>query len=476
MVVQWLEWEVVSLAAEIYKQPRLYAILDIETTGGKYNEEGITEIAIYKYDGHQITDQFISLVNPERDIQPFVVNLTGINNKMLRNAPKFYEIAKRIVEITKNCIVVAHNVLFDYRILSTEFRRLGFDFTRETLCTVSLSKTLIPDQKSYSLGKLTRSLGIPMSDRHRASGDAQATVKLFKLLIDKDLNKEIIKSAVKKDYKNKITPKLLNTIKALPSVTGVYYMYNSDGEIIYIGKSKNIKQRVNQHFINTSTKAKKMQLQVASITYQDTGSELIALLKESEEIKRNQPIFNRALKHSYFSHGLYAHTDSNGYINLSNLAVKTQKERPITTFTNSQNGKRFILKMVENYELCLKLTGIDKTATGCFNYNIKQCLGACLLKESASDYNKRVNTLISNQSFENKSILIIDKGRSVDERSAVLIKDGIFKGIGFFNLNHQINTAQVLESLITPMEHNKDHQHIIQNYIRKNKKLKIITL
>lgn len=160
----------------------MYAILDIETTGGKFNEEGITEIAIYKYDGHEIIDQFISLVNPEREIQDFVVKLTGINNKMLRNAPKFYEIAKRIIEMTQDCILIAHNASFDYRILKTEFSRLGYDYQKNTLCTVSLSKKLIPDAPSFSLGKLCRHLGIPVTDRHRANGDALATVKLLSSL------------------------------------------------------------------------------------------------------------------------------------------------------------------------------------------------------------------------------------------------------------------------------------------------------
>ena len=147
----------------------MYAILDIETTGGQYNEEGITEIAIYRFDGHEVVDQFISLVNPEIPIQPFVVKLTGINNAMLRSAPKFYEVAKRIIEITQDCIIVAHNAAFDYRVLRMEFRRLGYEFNRNTLCTVELSKKLIPDQPSYSLGKLVRSLGIPIADRHRAT-------------------------------------------------------------------------------------------------------------------------------------------------------------------------------------------------------------------------------------------------------------------------------------------------------------------
>ena len=164
----------------------MYAIVDIETTGGKYNEEGITEIAIYRFDGHEVVDQFISLVNPEIPIQPFVVNLTGINNKMLRDAPKFFEVAKRIVEITTDCILVAHNATFDYRILQMEYKRLGFDYKRKSVCTVELSKKLIAEMESYKLGKLVRALGIPMSDRHTASGDALATVKLFQLLLDKD--------------------------------------------------------------------------------------------------------------------------------------------------------------------------------------------------------------------------------------------------------------------------------------------------
>ena len=148
----------------------MYAILDIETTGGKYNEEGITEIAIYRFDGHKVVDQFISLVNPKRPIQPFVVGLTGINNKMLHNAPKFYEVAKRIIEITQDCVIVAHNAQFDYRILSLEFDRLGYDFDRKSLCTVALSQELLPGHASYSLGKLVRACLLYTSPSPRDRG------------------------------------------------------------------------------------------------------------------------------------------------------------------------------------------------------------------------------------------------------------------------------------------------------------------
>ena len=451
----------------------MYAIVDIETTGGKYNEEGITEIAIHKYDGHQVVDTFISLINPEREIQPFVVNLTGINKNMLRNAPKFYEVARRIVEITSDCIIVAHNANFDYRILKTEFRRLSFEFDRQTLCTVELSKQLIPDLPSYSLGKLCRSLGIPMTDRHRANGDAIATVKLFQLLLDKDISKTIIKEAVLKEPKRRLEPKLLTILENLPSSTGVYYMHKANGEIIYIGKSKNIKKRINQHFTATSHKAKKIQLQVSSVSYENTGSELAALLKESEEIKHNKPIFNRALRRTLFTHALYSFTDEEGYTNLK-IDIADGRKKPITTFSNRQSAKSFLFRMTEEYQLCQKLTGLYTTQKSCFNYTIKMCSGACILKETAEKYNERAQQLISKNSFEKQSFVIIDKGRGIDERCAILIENGIFKGFAFYNLNFQVNKIDILRSLITPMQDNRDVQHIIKNYIRKNKKLKII--
>jgi len=453
----------------------LYAILDIETTGGKYNEEGITEIAIYKYDGHQIVDQFISLINPEREIQPFVVNLTGINSSMLRNAPKFYEVAKRIVEITDDCILVAHNAQFDYRILVTEFRRLGFDYARETLCTVELAKNLIPNQASYSLGKLVRSLGIPVTDRHRANGDALATVKLFKMLLDKDSTKKIIQESIRLSPKLQLEPRHIDIIEKMPSVTGVYYIHKADGEIIYIGKSNNIKKRINQHFTNTNHKSKKIQIQATAVTYETTGSELVALLKESEEIKRNKPIYNRALRRTIFTHALYSFVDEDNYINLKIDKVDGRK-KPITTFSNRDSAKSFILKAIEDYKLCQKLTGVYKTKSSCFKYDIKECNGACIGKEVADDYNKRAGAFINKNSYKNKNMVIIDKGRDVDERSAIYIENGVFKGIGFFNLNYQINNVDVLKSFITPMNNNRDTQHIIQSYIRKNKRLKIITL
>lgn len=451
----------------------MYAILDIETTGGQFNEEGITEIAIYKYDGYEIVDQFISLVNPEKPIQPFVVKLTGINNAMLRSAPKFYEVAKRIIEITDNCILVAHNTSFDYRILRTEFNRLGYDFVKPTLCTVELSKKLIPEQPSYSLGKLVRALGIPMSDRHRASGDALATVKLFQLLLAKDSEKEIVIGLIKAEIKSGLSPKLLDIVESLPNKTGIYYIHNEKGDLIYIGKSKNIKKRVNQHFTGKNNKSKKIQAQVFTVTYEETGSELIALLKESEEIKINKPIHNRAQRKSIFQWALYEVLDEKGYLNLK-LQKADGRKKEITSYTSIQEGKNSLFRITEKYNLCQKLNGLYETQNGCFQHKINECNGACLGKEAPEEYNQRVEEFLNEMSFSNQNRIIIDRGRKVNERSAVLIENGIYKGYCFFDLNYQITNMEVLKNILIPMQNNRDTRTIIQSYLRKNKVLKII--
>jgi DNA polymerase-3 subunit epsilon len=372
----------------------MYAILDIETTGGKYNEEGITEIAIHKFDGQRVIDKFISLVNPERDIQPFVVNLTGINSKMLQTAPKFHEVAKRIVEITDSTVIVAHNAQFDYRILRTEFRRLGYNFERKTLCTVDLSKKLIPEAESHSLGKLVRSLGIAVSDRHRANGDALATLKLFKLLLSKDTDKLIITDVTRAETHGELSHRQLNIVDSVPSETGVYYMHNKEGEIIYIGKGRSIKKSVNQHFTSNAKRARILQKETRKVTFELTGNELIALLKASEELKRNKPKYNPARE---------------------NLMISSKQKR-----TNS------------DLDMEVSLSG--------------------------------------------KDLLVIDKGRELGERSAILIKNGEFKGLGFYDLNHQINNIHILESIITPMEGNRHTIEVMETYLSKRNVIKIIDL
>ncbi|MGB5236571.1 MAG: exonuclease domain-containing protein [Flavobacteriaceae bacterium] len=371
----------------------MYAVLDIETTGGKYNEEGITEIAIHKFDGHQVIDRFVSLVNPEKDIQPFVVNLTGINNKMLRTAPKFHEVAKRIVEITEGTVIVAHNAQFDYRVLRMEFRKLGYTFERKTLCTVDLSKRLIPQAESHSLGKLVRSLGIAVSDRHRANGDALATLKLFKFLLTKDSNKSIIRAVIKAESLGELSQRQIDIVTEMPSETGVYYMYNKEGELIFLGKSTDIKRKVNHLFTRDGKEARKLQKATRKVTYELTGSELIALLKENEELQRNRPLYNQ------------------------------WQGRPNLKVRQSENGQ-----------------GPD------ISINIQE------------------------------NYLIVGKGRETGEKSAVWIRNGRLEGVGFFDLNHQINNIHILESIITPMHDDKNAKEIIDAYLKTKKGYKIIEL
>lgn len=164
----------------------MFAIIDIETCGGKfeYKRGRITEICILVHDGLQVTEKFTSLINPECYITPFYTQLTGITNDMVANAPKFHEIAKDIIALTENRTFVAHNVSFDYNFIRDEFASLGYTFHREKLCTVKLSRKLIPGKPSYSLGKLCESLGIANNARHRAEGDAVATAQLFDILLN----------------------------------------------------------------------------------------------------------------------------------------------------------------------------------------------------------------------------------------------------------------------------------------------------
>lgn len=452
----------------------MYAILDIETTGGQFNEEGITEIAIYKFDGHEVIDQFISLVNPERPIQPFVINLTGINNAMLRSAPKFYEVAKRIIEITEGCVLVAHNAQFDYRVLRLEFSRLGYNFDIHTLCTVELSQKLLPEQKSHSLGKLVRALGIPMSDRHRATGDALATVQLFKLLLEKDVEKEIVKELIKTEVKKGIAPKLRDLLEGIPATTGLYYIYKEDGSLIYLGRSKNIRKRLNQHFTGTSSKCIKIQKEAFTVTYEETGSELISMLKEDNETKLHQPVYNVVQKKNPYPWALYSFENEDGYI-----CLKVQKadvdRKEIIPFTGLAEGRRALLAIAEKYNLCHKLNGLDAgEREKLFQHNPSTCSGDCFGNEPPEDYNSRVMEFVNHNSYDNLNMIITDRGRTIEERSAVLIENGEYKGYAFYNLNYQVHNIEILKNILIPMQSNREIRMIINSYIRKKRALKIV--
>ena len=279
----------------------MYTIVDLEATGGKFNEESIIEIAIYKFDGVSITDQFISLVNPEKEIHPYVEKLTGISSKMLKTAPKFHEIAKRVIEITSDSVLVAHNAQFDYRILQLEFKRLGFDFSMKSICTVILSQELLPDQESYKLGRLSRSLGIPIKDRHRASGDALATVELFKILLEKDVKQEIIRKSIVEFPGEKMDNIFKDVIDNLKENTGVFYIYNDKNELVYIDFSKDIKNKLIKLFTSKKFIPKYVQNNFKTIKVHPTGNVHIAILKTLQEINSLKPKINNNVDPKIFS-------------------------------------------------------------------------------------------------------------------------------------------------------------------------------
>lgn len=453
-----------------------YAIIDIETTGGNHRIEKITEIAIYIYDGEKIIDEFSTLINPEKQIPSFISQLTGITNEMVEKAPKFYEVAKEIILKTENTIFVAHNVNFDYSFVKAEFQQLGYNYVRNTLDTVKLSRKLIPGLKSYSLGKLCDDLGISITERHRAAGDAFATVKLFNILLKKGKNFD--EEAFPEKYK---WLKGINNewqrqiIIDLPDKTGVYYFFNQYHQLIYVGKSKSIKQRVAQHFANDkSKKAIELKGQIAEVKYEITGSELVALLLESDEIKKHKPRYNKLQQQSIMNYGIFAQYNLNGYIEFLIDRITKKQGDAIACFYNKAEAVSYMNTMLDKHQLCQKLCGLYPIESSCLFYEIKKCNGACIGKESPQDYNKRAKIFINNQNENNNSYYILDQGRQSNESAIIKIDHGKYIGFGYLKLE-DLSNPKLLEEAIMIYQNNKDVQQIIKNATRYNQ-YKIITI
>ena len=454
-----------------------YAICDIETTGGNPKNSKITEIAIYKHDGEKVIDEYDTLVNPEIPIPPFIVNLTGINDRMVENSPRFFEIAKEIIEFTKDCVFVAHNVGFDYGVLRSEFRSLGFDFRRPHLCTVRSSRHVLPGHDSYSLGKLTRALGIDLIGRHRAGGDALATAKLFGIIYEKD--KENLLSFIQEELNPKrLHPNLdIDFLDDIPNKTGVYKFYNDTNQLIYIGKSIHIKKRIEQHLRNLKTsKGVEMQKEIARIDYELTGSELIALLLESQLIKQYTPKYNRALRRNKSPYGLFSYIDGNDYIRLYVGQTAKLSEIPLATFSTKKEGNGFMLRIVDENNLCQKLCDLYKTNSACFQYEIGECNGACIQKESSASYNSRCQKLIDTLNLKEASFYIVGKGRQKNEKSLVLIKKGTLQGFGYAPFHFNRKKPKDWEEFISFSGEDRDARSIVRLFLRKNKGIEIASL
>ncbi|MEK6154523.1 exonuclease domain-containing protein [Flavobacteriaceae bacterium 3-367] len=447
----------------------MYSIVDIETTGNGILGNKITEIAIFKHDGHRVVDEFTSLVDPECEIPYFITGLTGIDNHLVRNAPKIHEIADRILELTQDTIFVAHSVNFDYKVIKNELKILGIDFTRKKLCTVRLSRRLFPGYRSYSLGKLCSALDIPLMDRHRARGDAHATVLLFQKLLLAQGADAIFKSFLNARSQEATLPPGLpkEVFTSLPMQPGIYYFKNDKGQIIYVGKAKNLKKRVLGHFYDKADKEVQMCRETSAIDFELSGSELVALLMESAAIKQHYPLYNRAQKKSTQQYAIFCYEDRNGILHLAYNRLKLVP-RPLATFYNLADCRSYLQRICMSEELCPKYCHLQENVSSCSHYSITSCGGICTGKESIEAYNEKVRSAIAHMGRSGENLLIKERGRTLEEDAIVLIRENRYCGYGFIEKTMEIKTLEDIEAYILPQKDTVDAQRIVQSFIQRN--------
>ncbi|WNJ16118.1 exonuclease domain-containing protein [Pontibacter sp. G13] len=455
-------------------KPQRYAVIDLETTGGNPKRDRIIEVAIVLVENMEVIDEFTSLVNPGMPIPDFITGITGIDNGMVASAPPFYEVAKQIVEITEGAVFVAHNARFDYGFIQREFRSLGYPYTRKQLCTVQFARKVLPGLKSYSLKNLCKHLEITNSAPHRAMGDAEATTKLLKLLLNTTHEAGNFKLVDVEIANIKIPPGITREdIDALPRTVGVYYFYGPDGEMLYVGKSTNIRKRVISHFQGAHKLKRTLNMfsQIHKIGFEETGSELVALLLENEEIKRHQPAYNRAQRRTQFKFAVYQHTDKKGYLNFS-VDKYDELQAPLAGFSTRSQAEGVLDRMGRKHELCPKKYGAERGSGPCFHRQLHICKGACSESESAEDYNERamdVLNLLSRGSHKKESYLIIGAGRNEAERSLVWINLGKYRGYGYMEAENMGHWEEMIDC-ISPKVEAPDDQRIIHQYVKNNPK------
>jgi DNA polymerase-3 subunit epsilon len=450
----------------------MFAIVDIETCGSKYEfKRGrITEICIAVHDGLQVIEKWSTLINPECYISPYFISISGINNEMIANAPKFHEVAKKIIELTDGKIFVAHNVSFDYGFIKDEFAGLGYQYKRETLCTVRLSRKLMPGKLSYSLGLLCESIGIQVENRHRAEGDVDATVKLFDRLLElKSMHPQFKNQGVEELMTRRIDKMKQYILNKLPETCGVYYFLNKEHDIIYIGKSVNMYNRALNHFNSKENKSKKMLNDLYNVDFVETGSELVALLHEAEEIKKHKPKYNRARKADLFTHTIDWFKDDNGIINFKIVSYK-ESENPLLSFVNYSTARERIEKWIDESELCLRYCHLTSESSICFNHQIKKCKGICAEEEDVESYNKRAQDILDDIIFKEKDFALIDHGKNNDERSIILMENGNYFGYGYIDKTDSFSSLDECKGYIkkAPIFY-PDANDLIRAFLRNNR-------
>lgn len=444
----------------------VFAVVDLETTGGQPHRDRITEVAIFVHDGTRVVEEFQSLVNPGVPIPPFITRLTGISNEMVREAPPFHQVARRIVEITEGHVLVAHNARFDYAFLKKEFLDLGYPFARRTLCTVRAARKWIPGLPSYSLGKLCGELSLPIEDRHRAFGDARATTLLLDRLIDAAGSAQTL---IDTHGQQGVPPRNLKpgVLDNLPDATGVYHLHDEKGDIVYIGKSRNIRSRVQSHLRQDVRSPKPLAFrdEVHDVSFELTGNDLVALLLEQAEVKRHRPKYNRQLKRRYYGYGLFVDTDAQGYVNFR-VKVASEISSPLVRVSNREAGEGLIYKLVETYGLCLSKCFERKFTGECPPYLNGACRGACQGGEAAASYNDRANKVVERYQLPHANFFILGKGRQANERAFVCVEDGQLQGFGYLSEEESWD-VQSAKGVMTPLEDNKDARGLLLNKVRE---------
>lgn len=445
----------------------MFAIVDIETCGAKfaYQKGRIIDICILVHDGISVVDKFSTLINPDCRIGSFYTNLSGITNEMVKDAPRFHEVAKDVLQFTEGKIFVAHNVSFDYNFIRDEFTSLGFRFKRDTLCTVKLSRKLLPGKKSYSLGNLCASIGIEIFDRHRAEGDAIATAKLLDILLQlKTQNKEYRTKGLQQIMTTRVENIKKYILDKLPETCGVYYFLNKEGRIIYIGKSVNMYQRAQSHFNSDSKKSKTMLNELYNVDFVETGSELISLLQESQEIKRHKPMFNRQRKKDVFTHCIRWYENEEGILSLQLIPFQ-EEETYLVAFTNYASARERLESWIEQYTLCLRYCGLTSDDSICFHHQIKKCNGICVQKEEKEVYNKRVKQIIQYYTYAASSFMTIERGRSADEKAFCVIENYQFVGYGYLDESISVHTINDVKANIIQKKMYPDEEDIIRGWL-----------
>lgn len=438
-----------------------YAIVDIETTGGYAGANGITEIAIVLFDGKKIEGQYHTLVNPKVPIPRYISALTGITDEMVSDAPGFETVAANVFTLLQDRVFVAHNVNFDYSFVRHHLLAHGHDLNEKKLCTVRLSRKVFPGYLKYSLGNICRELDIEIMSRHRALGDATATVALFAKILEADAEghvKNMLKGKSKEQYLPPNVP--VEQVDRLPAMPGVYYFHNEKGKIIYVGKARNLQQRVKSHFSNNDSSRRKQDFlrSICSISHQVCGSELMALILESAEIRRLWPEHNRSQKRFEYTYGLYSFEDQNGYLRLV-IEKKKKHLQPLYTFNALHQGYVLLKRLIKDFTLDEGLCFIDrhKEAT----------------TEDAAMYNRRVQDAIAALQQNLPTFALMGTGKSTAEQSCLLVERGRFYGMGYLPHDYAVSDINELKNNLVQYPDNDYIRGLVYQYADKYPHLRI---